>query len=169
MTKARSQFLYHLQGTITKVQAKKASAKSQYAGQSYYDLLVNLKKPHQHIRVIQAFPEKITDFTIWETIARASQQITDREGIEKYLLTKLGQPTNETQTNLLQELTKKINSYYHEPHPENYTTYSLIGSVQEIAERIRKTGKRKGQLDYDLKLANKETLQARKEDLPPEK
>ncbi|CAJ0825706.1 1240_t:CDS:2 [Entrophospora sp. SA101] len=37
------------------------------------------------------------------------------------------------------------------------------------AERIRKTGKRKGQLDYDLKLTSKETLQARKEDLPPEK
>ncbi|CAH1768931.1 13228_t:CDS:2, partial [Entrophospora sp. SA101] len=41
-----------------------------------------------------------------------------------------------------------------------------LNVLVEIAERIRKTGKRKGQLDYDLKLANKETLQARKEDLP---
>ncbi|KLL03225.1 MAG: hypothetical protein MRECE_23c013 [Mycoplasmataceae bacterium CE_OT135] len=98
-----------------------------------------------------------------------SKQITDREQITNYLTQKLGQPTNEIQTNLLQELTKKINSYYTEPENQNYTTYSLIGSVQEIAERSRKTGKRKGQIDYDVKLANKETLQARKEDLPPEK
>ena len=85
------------------------------------------------------------------------------------MLTKLGKPTTEIQQNLLQELTKKINSYYTEPTEQNYTTYSLIGSVFEISERIRKTGKRKGQIDYDLKLTSKETLQARKEDLPEEK
>jgi len=69
----------------------------------------------------------------------------------------------------LQELVKKVNSYYTEPEEQNYTTHSLIGSVLEISERIRKTGKRKGQIDYDLKLTSKEVLQARKEDLPQEK
>ena len=98
-----------------------------------------------------------------------SKQITDREQITTYLTQKLGKPLTETQTNLLAELTKKINSYYTEPENQNYTTYSLIGSVHEIAERFRKTGKRKGQLDYDVKLTNKETLQARKEDMPADK
>lgn len=98
-----------------------------------------------------------------------TKKITDRPAIEKYLLTKLGKPSTEIQTNLLSELTKKINSYYQEPENQNYTTHSLIGSVQEISERFRKTGKRKGQVDYDLELSTKEILQARKEDLPPDK
>src|SRR6185369_361332 len=103
----------------------------------------------------------------WQSLE--TKQMTDREQIEKCLLTKLGKPTTEIQQNLLQELTKKINSYYAAPIEQNYTTYSLIGSVLEISERTRKTGKRKGQIDYDLKLTSKETLQARKEDLPTEK
>jgi hypothetical protein len=70
MNKARAQYIYQLKGQISKLQAKKVSPKSQYAGQPYYDLLVNLKKPYEHIRIIQAFPEKITNPTIWETIQR---------------------------------------------------------------------------------------------------
>jgi hypothetical protein len=70
MTKARNEYIYQLTGKISKIQAKKASPKSRYAGQPYYDLLVNLKRPHQHIRTIQAFPEKLTDLTIWATIQR---------------------------------------------------------------------------------------------------
>jgi hypothetical protein len=31
-------------------------------------LLVNLTKPHQHIKTIQLFAEKLTNPTIWETI-----------------------------------------------------------------------------------------------------
>jgi len=89
--------------------------------------------------------------------------------IENLLTKKLGKPNNELNHNLLQELTKKINSYYTEPAEQNYTTHSLIGLVSEISERIRKTGKFKGQIDYDLKLTSKETLQARKEDLPEDK
>jgi hypothetical protein len=74
------------------------------------------------------------------------------------------------QTNLYGEILKKIISYYFtESESQNYTTCSLIGSVAEISQRIRKSGKRKGQVDYDLKLTNKETLQARKEDLPKDK
>jgi len=100
-----------------------------------------------------------------------TKQITDRGGIEKYLLTKLGQPTNEIQTNLLFELTKKINSYYAESAEQNYTTYSLVGYLTEISERKYKEGKNKGQTYYVLKLggADKETLQAKKENLPKDK
>jgi hypothetical protein len=64
---------------------------------------------------------------------------------------------------------KKVNSYYTEPEEQNYTIHSLIGSVSEISERIRKKGKRKGQVDYNLKLTSKEALQARQEDLPEDK
>lgn len=103
----------------------------------------------------------------WQSLE--TQPPKDKNEIEQHLIKKLGKPSTEIQQNLLQELTKKINSYYTEPEEQNYTTHSLIGSVFEISERIRKTGKRKGQKDYDLKLTSKEILQARKEDLPEDK
>ena len=94
-----------------------------------------------------------------------SKKIIDREQIEKHLTKKLGQPQNEIQVNLLGEIIKKINSYYAEPEEQNYTTYSLVGWVNEISERKYKEGKNKGQTYYALKLggAGKEILQARKE------
>ncbi|CAH1768078.1 14885_t:CDS:2, partial [Entrophospora sp. SA101] len=102
-----------------------------------------------------------------------TKQITDREAIEQHLIKKLGKPTTEIQSNLLSELTKKINSYYlTSEETQNYTTYSLFGSVSEIQEKKFKEGKNKGRIYYVLKLGggnSKETLQARKEDLPPEK
>ena len=107
----------------------------------------------------------MTDF--WAQLE--TKQITDRATIEEHLTKKLGKPTNQLATNCLEELTKKINSYYIPEEPQNYTTHSLIGSVSQISERIRKSGKRKGQIDYDLKLTSQETLQARKEDLPEDK
>ena len=98
-----------------------------------------------------------------------SQQIT-REQLQPTLFKKLGSPANELQANLAQEILKKITSYYFSSVEEqNYTTHSLIGSIQEISERIRKTGQRKGQVDYNLKLNAKEILQARQEDLTEEK
>ncbi|KLL03879.1 MAG: hypothetical protein MRECE_7c007 [Mycoplasmataceae bacterium CE_OT135] len=116
----------------------------------------------------QPLPKKVY-MNFWNQLE--SKQITDREAIEKYLLTKLGTPTNEIQTNLLAELTKKINSYYTLETETNYTTYSLFGSVSEIQEKKYKEGKSKGQVYYVLKLggSTKEILQARKEDLPTEK
>jgi hypothetical protein len=70
----------------------------------------------------------------------------------------------------LTEIIKKINSYYAEPKDQNFTTYSLLGFVQEVRQKKFKEGKRLGQVYYVLKLggSNKETLQARKEDLPEE-
>ncbi|KLL03885.1 MAG: hypothetical protein MRECE_7c020 [Mycoplasmataceae bacterium CE_OT135] len=68
MTKARAQYIYQLKGQITKLQVKKVSPESKYAGQSYYDLLVNLQRPYEHIRVIQVFQSKLTNPTIWEDI-----------------------------------------------------------------------------------------------------
>ena len=100
-----------------------------------------------------------------------SKKITDREQIEKQLTKKLGQPTSEVNQNLLAEIVKKINSYYAEPEEQNFTTYSLVGWVNEISERKYKEGPRKGQTYYVLKLggAGKETLQARKELLAEDK
>ena len=100
-----------------------------------------------------------------------SKKIIDREQIEKHLTKKLGQPQNEIQVNLLGEIIKKINSYYAEPEEQNYTTYSLVGLVNEISERKYKEGKNKGQTYYVLKLggAGKETLQVRKELLEEDK
>ena len=100
-----------------------------------------------------------------------SKKITDREQIEKHLTKKLGQPTSEVNQNLLAEIVKKINSYYAEPEEQNFTTYSLVGWVNEISERKYKEGKNKGQTYYVLKLggAGKEILQARKELLAEDK
>ena len=94
-----------------------------------------------------------------------SQQIT-REQLQPTLFKKLGSPANELQTNLAQEILKKITSYYFtEPENQNYTTYSLISFVKEICQRKYKEGKQKGQAYYVLK----EILQARQEDLAKEK
>ena len=87
------------------------------------------------------------------------------------LTKKLGPPDNELNQNLLQEIIKKINSYYAEPEETNYTLYSLVGYLTEIVERKYKEGPKKGQIYYVLKLggASKEVLQAKKEHLAEEK
>ena len=105
----------------------------------------------------------------WEQLE--SKQISDKYQVEKYLLTKLGSPSNPIQANLLQEIIKKINSYYFATEIQNTTTYSLIGSVSEIVEKKFKEGKNKGQTYYLLKLLEPkgEKLQARKELLPKDK
>jgi len=98
-----------------------------------------------------------------------SKQIT-REQLPATLFKKLGEPANELQTNLGQEILKKIISYYFtEPESQNYTTYSLISYVKEIGQRKYKEGKQKGQAYYVLRLESQENLQARKEDLAKEK
>lgn len=98
-----------------------------------------------------------------------SQQI-NRQTIEQTLIKKLGRPTNEVQTNLLAEIIKKITSYYFtEPESVNFTTYSLIGTVLEISERKFKEGPKKGQVYYALKLADRESLQAKQENLTEDK
>lgn len=91
--------------------------------------------------------------------------------IASLLTKKLGQPNNELNGNLLQELVKKINSYYAEPEEQNFTTYSLVGYLTEISEKKYKEGKNKGQTYYVLKLggAGKEVLQARQELLAEDK
>jgi hypothetical protein len=101
--------------------------------------------------------------------ALETQQITSREQIEQTLIKKLGSPANQIQTNLLFELTKKINSYYQAHENHNHTVHSLFGCVAEISERPRKAGKRKGQIAYNLKLTSKEILKAYRENLPEDK
>ena len=68
MTKARNEYIYHLTGTIQYKTLTKASPKSQYAGNPFYNLTIiqenKLKK------TIQVFPEKLADLTIWETITQ---------------------------------------------------------------------------------------------------
>jgi hypothetical protein len=86
------------------------------------------------------------------------------------LVQKLGEPTNEIQTNLLFELTKKIASYYQEDQPKNFTTYTLFGSLtssEQILERKFKEGKRRGQTYYLLKIGS-EKLQATEAELTPQ-
>lgn len=100
-----------------------------------------------------------------------SKQITNRQEIEQYLTQKLGEPKTELQTNLLFELTKKINSYYAEEHRQSDTTYSMLGFVSEIVEKKFKEGKRRGQTFYSLRLGEPkgERLRALKENLPTDK
>lgn len=100
-----------------------------------------------------------------------NKKITSRGEIEQFLISKLGTPTNELQTNLLFELTKKINSYYQTPQSLNYTIYTLTGSItspEQIIEKKFQEGKRMGQTYYTFNLAGQK-LQALQENLPPEK
>jgi hypothetical protein len=97
---------------------------------------------------------------------------TPKEHLQQFLLKKLGQPTNTIQQNLYEEILRKINSYYFQEEPINYSAYSLYGFVSEIQEKKYKEGKNRGQVFYNLKLGganHKEKLQARKELLPEEK
>ena len=103
---------------------------------------------------------------------QVEQQTITKEQLATVLFKKLGQPVNEIQQNLAQEILKKIASYYFASEAEqNFTTYSLVGWVNEISERKYKEGPRKGQTYYVLKLggAGKEILQARKELLAEDK
>jgi len=110
--------------------------------------------------------------TFWTQLE--TKQIS-KEQIESHLITKLGTPNNPTQTNLLQEITNKINSYYFAIEIQNTTVFSLIGKVEkaiDIVEKQRKKGKKRGQTFYVLKIAckeGKEQLQAYQEDLEPAK
>ena len=61
MTKARAQFIYQLKGTISHRTPAKASPKSKYAGQLFYNLAVSLEDPHQHIKLIQVFKDKLAN------------------------------------------------------------------------------------------------------------
>lgn len=107
--------------------------------------------------------------TFWKQLE--SKQITSKEEIEQFLLTKLGQPNNQLSFNCLTELTKKITHYYQEDQPKNFTIYSLVGSLtspEQIIEKKFKEGKRMGQTYYVLKIGN-DKLQALQENLTPEK
>ena len=101
-----------------------------------------------------------------------SKKLTDKDQVAKHLMQKLGAPPNQLSTNCLQELTKKIVSYYHQTEaPKNYTIYSLVGSLtspEQIIERKFKEGKRFGQTYY-LLLVGQEKLQACQENLPANK
>lgn len=100
-----------------------------------------------------------------------SKQIS-KEQVEPFLKAQLGNPTNPTQANLLQEFIKKINSYYFpQPQINNTATFSLFGYVQEIQTRQYKEGKKRGQTYYLLKLAEPkgEALKASQSDLPTDK
>ena len=105
----------------------------------------------------------------WEQLE--SKQISNKHQVEKYLLSKLGIPSNQLANNCLQELTKKIISYYQTETPKNYTIYSLVGSLNspdQVIEKKFKEGKRLGQTYYLLKVGQ-EKLQASQENLSKEK
>ena len=105
----------------------------------------------------------------WEQLE--SKKITNKTEIAHYLTQKLGQPNNQLSSNCLQELTKKITSYYQEDQPKNYTIYTLTGSLtspEQILERKFRDGKRMGQIYYVLKIGT-EQLQATEAELEPNK
>src|SRR6185295_19653309 len=112
-------------------------------------------------------PTNKTSF--WQQLE--TKKITGREDIERYLVLKLGVPATQLSFNCLTELTKKINSYYQEEQPKNYTIYTLTGSINspsDILERKFKDGKRLGQTYYVLKVGN-EQLQATEAEIEPNK
>jgi hypothetical protein len=98
-----------------------------------------------------------------------------KEQIESFLIAKLGQPINSSQTNLCQEFVKKVNAYYFAEETRNTSVFSLIGTVTKVnnvIEKQFKEGKNKGQIYYVLKVTSEdgeEKLQALKEHLPTDK
>ena len=115
----------------------------------------------------QTIPEPKPSFSLWNQLE--TKQIT-REELQPTLFKKLGEPANELQSNLAQELIKKIISYYYQPEPDqNYTIYSVVGYVAEIVQRKWKEGPKKGQIYYDLILGgSKEKLKAEPANLTKE-
>ena len=105
--------------------------------------------------------------SLWQALE--TKQIT-REELQPTLFKKLGEPANELQANLAQEILKKIISYYYQPEPDqNYTIYSVVGWVAEIVQRKWKEGPKKGQVYYDLILGDtREKLKAEPANLKPE-
>ena len=93
-----------------------------------------------------------------------------REELQPALFKKLGEPANELQQNLAQEILKKIISYYYQPEPDqNYTIYSVVGYVAEIVQRKWKEGPKKNQVYYDLILGGtREKLKAEPANLTQE-
>ena len=93
------------------------------------------------------------------------QKKISREELPHTLFKKLGEPSNELQSNLAQEILKKITSYYFAETPDyNHTIYSTVGIVQSIIQRKWKEGPKKGQVYYDLILKDtKEKLKAQPE------
>ena len=100
--------------------------------------------------------------SLWNQLE--TKQIT-KEQLPITLFKKLGEPSNELQANLAQELIKKIVSYYFSAETDqNYTIYSVVGTVQEIVQRKWKEGPKKGQVYYDLILGDtREKLKAQQE------
>jgi hypothetical protein len=75
----------------------------------------------------------MNQISLWQALEQ--KQIT-REELQPTLFKKLGEPANELQANLAQELIKKIVSYYFTtPEEPNYTIYSIVGYVAEIIQR----------------------------------
>lgn len=106
--------------------------------------------------------------TFWNRLE--TKQIS-KEQVAEYLISKLGQPANLTQNNLLTEIIKKVNAYYFAQEIINTTIFSLYGYVQEIQPKQYKEGKRMNQTYYLLKLGEPkgETLKASQTDLSKEK
>ena len=105
--------------------------------------------------------------SLWQALE--TKQIT-REELQPTLFKKLGEPANELQANLAQEILKKIISYYYQPEPDqNYTIYSVVGWVAEIVQRKWKEGPKKNQIYYDLILGDtREKLKAEPANLTKE-
>ena len=107
------------------------------------------------IETNQTIQEPKPSFSLWNQLE--TKQIT-KEQLPITLFKKLGEPANELQANLAQELIKKIISYYYQAEPDqNYTIYSVVGYVAEIVQRKWKEGPKKGQVYYDLILGTRET------------
>lgn len=107
--------------------------------------------------------------TFWSQLE--AKKLADKNQVEEYLIAKLGQPTNLTQSNLCQEFLKKVNAYYFQTQINNTAIFNLYGYCQEIQARQYKEGKNRGQTYYLLKLGEPkgEKLKASQADLPAEK
>ena len=95
-----------------------------------------------------------------------SKKLT-REELPLTLFKKLGKPKSELQTNLAQELIKKIVSYYFTSESElNHTIHSVVGTVQEIVHKRFKEGPQKGQSYYVLVLGESKETRSDRDGFP---
>ena len=110
--------------------------------------------------------EEIKQNNFWEDC----NQKTKTE-IMDLLVNRLGEPKNELDKNCLDALAGKVIYFYSEGKDNRSKAISsIVGQVAEITQTtFGPKSRKRGQIYYLIRLTNKTTLKAIKEDLPTEK
>jgi hypothetical protein len=115
---------------------------------------------------ISSSNEVLKQNNFWETCPQKT-----KTEIMDLLVNRLGEPKNELDKNCLEALAGKVIYFYSEGKDyRSKAISSIVGQVSEITQTVFGPKNRKrGQIHYLIRLANKTILRAIKEDLSEEK